>query len=72
MTRLLNQKQVAEVLGKSPVWLAGKLPELQQQGFPHKDEFFNAYDSKAIHAWLDKRSGLIVDQSDEQEWLEAI
>jgi predicted DNA-binding transcriptional regulator AlpA len=57
--RLLSAPRLAAYLGRSPSWLYEHLPELRARGFPAKVEVFDAWDRRAVDAWLDRRSGLL-------------
>ena len=72
LPRVLSTKQVAARLGRSVNWLYNHMPRLKQLGFPSKDEELGGWDSLAIEAWQDNRSGIRKASNIEDQMLEAI
>ena len=60
--RIYSRREVAQLLGKGDTWFSANLPRLVAEGMPLFDPLLNGWDAKAIHLWLDRRSGLISDQ----------
>lgn len=60
--RIYHRRQVAQLMDCSETTLSAKLAQWQKEGMPLFDPLLNGWDAKAIHLWLDRRSGLISDQ----------
>ncbi len=56
--RILNAAQVAGRLRKKDSWFYAHRAELEKDGFPEKLNDLGGWDSAAIDAWLDRKSGL--------------
>jgi len=68
-----NEYQVAARLNRGSEWFRVNRAALEAEGFPRKDRLLDGWDSKAIEAWLDRRSGLLTPVNDaESQALEAI
>lgn len=59
-TRILtNHFQIGVLLGRSEGWVRKRMEEFEKTGFPLFDELLCGWDAKAIHQWIDGRSGLL-------------
>lgn len=56
--RSWNEFQVATRLNRGTEWFRSNRKALEAEGFPSRDTLLDGWDSKAIEAWMDKRSGL--------------
>ena len=68
--RTWNEYQVACRFNKGVEWFRTHRRGLERAGFPLFDELVDGWDSRAIEAWFDRRSGLAA-QSSQNEWEEA-
>ena len=59
--RIKSRREVALLLGRGETWFSANLAKLVAAGMPPFDPLLNGWDAKAIHLWLDRRSGLISD-----------
>ena len=58
LPRYLDIFQVATRLGMCENTFRNRRGRLEELGFPKMDEAVEGWDSEAIEAWIDKRSGL--------------
>jgi len=71
--RSWNEYQVATRLNRGTEWFRSNRQRLESEGFPSRDTLLDGWDSKAIEAWMDRRSGLNESGNDaERKMLEAI
>lgn len=56
---MMTAPRLAAYLGRSDTWLREHMADLRKKGFPGKVDPFDAWDKRAVDAWLDRQSGLL-------------
>ena len=60
--RIVNQKNLAHYLGKTPSWLAQNKERLFSLGMPKPLPYVKGYDLKQIDLWLDRLGKSVVEE----------
>ena len=68
-SRIWSQEEVAIRLHKTSEWFRRKRTMLEAQGFPHKNQLLDGWDSKAVELWLDRMAGINVKHDEDYEEL---
>ena len=56
--RMLEEHNLATLMGKCETTFRELRPKLEAEGFPQVDELLGGTDAAAVHRWLDQRAGL--------------